>query len=166
MEYGSYLNKAVFKKDFGGRKSSSTCLAYKCPHIKWNVCTDMIPPFSHIIHSWHFATFTNVLWQRSFPDCFTFFPNIIFIIPFVAGFINFLAIVQCIPIFLWGVHPLWCLCSFGYSITLSNTIYQLYIGKHLQCLHLFWKIFIALSEKLENNTEAFMASYCYWKTFL
>lgn len=100
------------------------CQSWICPYIKWNICKGVILPFYYIICCQYYTTSTNILWWRNF----AFSPNIIFIITFVAGFINFLAIMQHVPIFLWGVYALWCLCSCGLSITSSNKFINFVLG--------------------------------------
>lgn len=140
-----------------------------CPYIKWNICKNILP-FPYTLYHYYYVISTNALWWRNFAAVFALFPNIIFTITFVAGFTNFLAIVRHIPMFLWGAHPLWCRCSCGFSITFSNNFVSFVLRNTYIVCTCSGKNFIVLLRShctlLENNTEAFIASCCYWKTFL
>ena len=66
------------------------------------------------------------------------------------------------------IHPLWCLCSCGFSVTFNNNFINFELRNTMFAL-ILEKLYCSIESHcmlLENNTEAFMASCCYWKTFL
>lgn len=109
-----------------------------CPYIKWNICKDMID-ITFLVHC--ILLILCNMYQSSLMKKFCF-PSKHNIYHYLCSWFYELLGNSVAPIFLWQVHPLWCLCSCGFSITFSNTFINIVLENTMFALVLekllFW----------------------------